>query len=203
MPALIRTVLSAGSPRTVAGELSSDKAVLTRIASGDKLAMRILFARHQVRIYRFVLRILQDEGMAEDVVSEIFLHVWRNAHRFQARSAVSTWLFGIGRHVAITTLRRRTEAKWDAEVASTIVDPADDPERSTDKKGLSALLQKCLMNLSQAHREIIDLIYYHEMSIDQVAEIVGIPAGTVKTRMFYARKQLSEQLKEAGIDRAA
>jgi RNA polymerase sigma-70 factor (ECF subfamily) len=76
-----------------------------------------------------------------------------------------------------------------------------DPETTLAKKEKGSVLRQCLARLSADHREIIDLVYYHEKSVEEVAEIVGIPEATVKTRMFYARKKLSELLKEQGIDR--
>jgi RNA polymerase sigma-70 factor (ECF subfamily) len=203
MPTVIRTVTFAGLRHPASGESLSDEAVLTRIARGDKIAMRILFARHQVRIYRFALRILRDEARAEDVVSEVFVHAWRQAAKFEGRSTVSTWLVSIARHIAISELRRRTEAEWDNALASSLVDPADDPASTTEKKKMGSLLQTSLMKLSRAHREVIDLVYYHEKSVDEVAEIIGIPPGTVKTRMFYARNQLRQLLNMAGIHTAA
>jgi RNA polymerase sigma-70 factor (ECF subfamily) len=69
------------------------------------------------------------------------------------------------------------------------------------KKDTSEILRKCIETLSPDHREIIDLVYYHEKSVEEVAEIVGIPEATVKTRMFYARKKLAELLKAQGIER--
>ena len=82
-----------------------------------------------------------------------------------------------------------------------IEDPSDDPGTALEKKDKSAMLRKCLAGLSAEHREIIDLVYYHEKSVEEVAEIVGIPQNTVKTRMFYARKRLAERLKSEGIER--
>lgn len=86
-------------------------------------------------------------------------------------------------------------------MAETIVDTADDPEATLGKKDKGEVLRKTLGALSAEHREIIDLVYYHEKSVEEVAAIVGIPEATVKTRMFYARKRLGELLKEQGVDR--
>jgi RNA polymerase sigma-70 factor, ECF subfamily len=80
----------------------------------------------------------------------------------------------------------------DEETAGAIEDPSDDPGAALEKKDKSAMLRKCLTGLSAEHREVIDLVYYHEKSVEEVAEIVGIPENTVKTRMFYARKKLAE-----------
>jgi RNA polymerase sigma-70 factor, ECF subfamily len=182
-------------------QATSDEVLIGRIAKGDRLAMQVLFARHHVRVYRFVVRLVHSETTAEDLISEVFLDVWRQAGRFEGRSAVSTWLLAIARFKALSALRRRPDEALDEEAAEAIEDPSDDPQVALEKKDKSAILRKCLMGLSAEHREIIDLVYYHEKSVEEVAEIVGIPENTVKTRMFYARKKLAELLKAEGIER--
>src|ERR1700726_1896964 len=133
----------------------ADELLIGRIARGDRLAMQVLFARHHVRIYRFVLRLLRDEMAAEDVISEVFLDVWRQASRFEARSQVSTWLLAIARFKALSALRKRPEEELDDEKAAAIEDTADDPEVTAQKKDKSEALRKCLAELSPDHREII------------------------------------------------
>lgn len=182
-------------------QTTSDEVLIGRIAGGDRLAMQVLFARHHVRVYRFVLRLVRNEATAEDLISDVFLDVWRQAGKFEGRSQVSTWLLSIARFKALSQLRRKPEDELDDETAEAIVDTADDPETALEKKDKSALLRKCMSGLSAEHREIIDLVYYHEKSVEEVAEIVGIPEATVKTRMFYARKKMAELLKEQGVDR--
>lgn len=182
-------------------QATSDEVLISRIAAGDRLAMQVLFARHHVKVYRFVLRLVSNPTTAEDLISEVFLDVWRQASRFEARSQVSTWLLAIARFKALSALRKRPEEELDDDKAAAIEDTADDPEVTAQKKDKSEILRKCLEGLSPDHREIIDLVYYHEKSVEEVAEIVGIPEATVKTRMFYARKKLSELLKNSGVDR--
>jgi RNA polymerase sigma-70 factor (ECF subfamily) len=182
-------------------QATSDEVLIGRIASGDRLAMQVLFARHHVRVFRFVLRLVRDEAGAEDLISEVFLDVWRQAGKFEGRSAVSTWLLAIARFKALSALRRRTDVELDDETAEAIEDSSDTPEVTLEKKDKSAVIRKCLEKLSAEHREIIDLVYYHEKSVEEVALIVGIPENTVKTRMFYARKRLAELLKALGIER--
>lgn len=182
-------------------QATSDEVLISRIAAGDRLAMQVLFARHHVKVYRFVLRLVNNPTTAEDLISDVFLDVWRQASRFEARSQVSTWLLAIARFKALSALRKRPEEELDDEKAAAIEDTADDPEVTAQKKDKSEALRKCLAQLSPDHREIIDLVYYHEKSVEEVAEIVGIPEATVKTRMFYARKKLSELLKNSGVDR--
>src|SRR5436853_3455986 len=148
-------------------QATSDEALIGRIAGGDKLAMQVLFARHHVRVFRFVLRLVRDQTQAEDLISEVFLDVWRQAGRFEARSAVSTWLLAIARYKALSALRRRPDEALDEEAAAAIEDPADDPEVAIEKKDKGEILRKCLAGLSAEHREIIDLVYYHEKSVDE------------------------------------
>jgi RNA polymerase sigma-70 factor, ECF subfamily len=182
-------------------QTNSDEALIGRIANGDRLAMQVLFARHHVRVYRFVLRLVRNEAKAEDLISEVFLDVWRQAGKFEGRSAASTWMLSIARFKALSALRKRTEEELDEETAGAIEDQADNPEVSLAKKDKAVVLRQCLSKLSAEHREVVDLVYYHEKSVEEVAGIVGIPEATVKTRMFYARRKLSELLKEQGIDR--
>ncbi len=182
-------------------QATSDEVLIGRIANGDRLAMQVLYARHHVRVFRFVLRLMRDQSAAEDLISEVFLDVWRQAGQFEGRSAVSTWMLAIARFKALSALRRRPDEALDEATAAAIEDPSDDPEISLEKKDKGVIIRKCLAGLSGEHREIIDLVYYHERSVEEAAAIVGVPENTVKTRMFYARKKLAELLKAAGIER--
>jgi RNA polymerase sigma-70 factor, ECF subfamily len=185
--------------RAKATQATSDEALIERIATGDKLAMRVLFARHHVRVYRFALRLVRDQTLAEDLIGEVFLDVWRQAASFKARAAVSTWLLAIARFKALSLLRRRGEERLDEESVRAIEDTADDPEAAIQKKQRGEMLRQCWLKLSPQHRDIIDLVYYQEKAIAEVADITGLPEATVKTRMFYARKRLAELLKAAGL----
>ena len=115
-------------------QTTSDEVLIWRIAGGDRLAMQVLFARHHVRVYRFVLRLVRNEATAEDLISEVFLDVWRQAGKFEGRSAVSTWLLSIARFKALSALRRRPEEELDEETAEQIEDQADDPEELWRRK---------------------------------------------------------------------
>ena len=178
---------------------TSDEALIGLIADGDKRAMQVLYARHNVRVYRFIVRLTGNQSLAEDLVSEVFLDVWRQAEGFESKSQVSTWLLAIARYKALSALRRRTDEHLDDQMAATIEDTADDPETAVHTKDRNAIVQKCLRALSPAHREVIDLVYYHEKSVDEVARIVGVPPATVKTRMFYARSKMADLLKQSGV----
>jgi RNA polymerase sigma-70 factor (ECF subfamily) len=142
------------------------------------------------------LRLVGSEAAAEDLTSEVFLCVWRQAPQFAARSSVTTWLLAIARYKAIAELRRRPVSDV---VSVQTSNPADDPEASLAIKHRGEILRNCLTRLSPRHREIIDLVYYHEKSVREAAEILGVPGNTVKTRMFHARKRLSRLLAEHGV----
>ena len=195
--------ISPASPaRVPAAQDTSDETLVAQIAQRDKHALQLLYSRHHVRIYRFALRFLNDEAAAEDTVSEVFIDVWRQAERFEGRSQVTTWLLAIARNKALSLLRRRSSEELDDEVAEFIEDPSDNPEAAMLKSQRASVLQDCLTQLSPAHREIVDLVYYHEKSVEEVAEIISVPANTVKTRMFYARKRIGELMAAKGISRA-
>jgi RNA polymerase sigma-70 factor, ECF subfamily len=191
--AFIRTGSAAAPPEHAAArEIASDEVLIRRIAGGDQLAMQTLFVRHRVALYRWLLRLVGDEALAEDLLSDVFLDVWRQAAKFEARSSVSTWLLAIARYKALSARRRRIDAELDEEVPVIIADPADNPELVLQKKNQTELVRHSLARLSPEHGEVIDLVYYHGKSVREVAEIVGVAAATVKTRMFYARKKLAE-----------
>jgi RNA polymerase sigma-70 factor (ECF subfamily) len=110
---------------------------------------------------------------------------------------VSTWLLAIARYKALSLMRRQVHDQLDARVAAIIADHADDPETTVQHASRAALLRHCLMQLSSAHREVVDLVYYHERTIEDAAHVLGVPANTVKTRMLHARKQLAQLLASA------
>ena len=180
---------------------TTDRELIVRIAAHDQAALRLLIGRHHLRAYRFLVRIVRNEAVAEELTNEVFMEVWRNAERFEGASAPQTWILSIAHHRAVSSLRKRREAAWDEERAQELADTGDDPEVSAQKRDKSAIMRRCMEGLSAEHREILDLVYYHELSIAEAAAAVGIPENTVKTRMFHARKRLSEMLKAAGVDR--
>ena len=146
------------------GKYSSDEILVERIAAGDKLAMQVLFARHRTNIYRWLLRFVGNETVAEDLLSDVFLDVWRQASRFEGRSAVTTWLLSIARFKALSARRGRADAPLDETIEATVADSADNAEVVLEKKHQSEMLRDALTKLSREHREIIDLVYYHEKS---------------------------------------
>ncbi len=180
-----------------------DETLMAEIAKGNRLAMRSLYVRHERRVFRFILRIVGDRCLAEDVLSEVFFEVWKKAEHFAGRSSVSTWLLGVARHKALTAAatKPRPSESLDGTAALSVVDPTGDPDAAILSHERSAILRRCLEALSPEHREIIDLVYYQEKSIKEIADLLDIPENTVKTRMFYARKRLAVLVEAAATIR--
>jgi RNA polymerase sigma-70 factor (ECF subfamily) len=178
---------------------TSDEVLIRLISQRDRDAMQVLFARHYVKVYRFIRRLIGNASLAEDIVSEVFLDVWRRGDSFEGKSQVSTWLLAIARNKVLAASRRVQAMPLDDDLAASLVDPADGPETALNRTRRNAILRKCLERLSPAHREVIDLVYYHEKSVEEIAQIVGVSEGTVKSRAFYARRQIAELLRTAGM----
>ena len=181
---------------------AADRELLEAIARGDQGAFQRLYARHSVRIFRFLMRLVQNKATAEEFVNEVFMEIWQHAGRYEGRSSPTTWMMAIAHNKAVSGLRKRREATGVDEAAmAEVPDLDDDPEQTTQKQDKGRIMRTCIARLSPDHREILDLVYYQEMSVGEAADVLGIPENTVKTRMFYARKKLSELLLERGIDR--
>lgn len=168
----------------------ADSEVIKRIAGGDRRAFEMLYTRHSDRTYKFLLRLTANKSVAEDLTHDVFLEVWHSAKRFEGRSAVSTWILSIARYKALDARRKqRTLTEEDFPKPH---EPS--PEQISMKASSFNYMHKCLADLSEDHREIIDLVYFHEKSVKEISIILEIPENTVKTRMFYARKKLKELL---------
>ncbi|RIK98171.1 MAG: RNA polymerase subunit sigma [Proteobacteria bacterium] len=181
----------------VAAQAMTDETLIAGIARGDRTAMHALYARHSRSVYRFALRMMGDPTAADDIVSTVFLDVHRAAGTFEARSRVSTWLLAICRNKVLALRRRRTPDQLSDADAMAIEDDTETPEQSVVREDAAAALRRALTRLSAAHREVIDLVYYQNMSVEEAGQVLGVPKNTVKTRMFYARKQLARLLAEA------
>jgi DNA-directed RNA polymerase specialized sigma24 family protein len=170
-------------PSGTGKEEQSDGFFLRSVAEGSKAAMHILFARHRARVFCFVERIVGNSRIADDLVSLVFLDVWRSANRLEKDARVSVWLLSIARFKAVSS----------AEVAGAVL----------YRKKTQGILRICMDKLSPVHREIIDAYYYRGKSIAEMSEIFGIPQATSKSRVFYARKQFARILVSAGSEAVA
>ena len=131
--------IAAAPAETGPAQDGSDQALVRAIAGGDRRAMQVFYRRHNVRVYRFVLRLTNDATLAEEVVGEVFFAVWRQAAGFKSRSQVSTWLLAIARNKALSALGRRRDEQLSDDVADLIADPADDAETMIEHRDRSAM----------------------------------------------------------------
>jgi RNA polymerase sigma-70 factor, ECF subfamily len=193
-------------PARAAGN-QSDHILIAQIARQDQGAMKVLMARYQVRIFRFVIRFVKNREVAEDVVRDTFFAIWQGAPQFENRSSVSTWLLGIARNKALSARQRfgiPSEPLSDA-LTATLVDPTDLPDLAIERRQSLQRLRRCLEMLPPSDGALFDLVYYHEKSLREVAVITGVPVNTVKTRMLRARKRLATLLlthEEFGVEDA-
>lgn len=180
-----------------------DRADLAAVANGNDRALAALHRRHADKVFRFVLRHLRNEAIAEEIVNEAFIELWRKAGEFRGECAVSTWLLGVARNKAIDRLRRRSEEALDDATAMRIEDPSESAEEGLVRHERATLVRRLVETLSPIHREVVDLVYYQEQSVGEAARVLGVPEGTVKTRMFYARKQLARLAADVGLEALA
>jgi RNA polymerase sigma-70 factor (ECF subfamily) len=184
------------------GAKSSEAALIQRMAGGDREAFAILYRQLERPLFGYLMKLSRERETAEDILNETMLEVWRQAGRFEGRSSVSTWVFSIAHHRAVSRFRKRRESPLDEGQAAAIADDAPMPDQRVQSMGMSRLLARLIDQLSFEHREVINLAYYQEFSVQEIADALGVPANTVKTRMFYARQRLKALLAESGVERA-
>jgi RNA polymerase sigma-70 factor (ECF subfamily) len=184
------------------GEGASDIILLQRVAKGDRTAFAELYRRLQRPLFGYLMKLVREREMVEDVLNETLMGVWRQAARFEGRSSVSTWVFSIAHHRAVSRLRRKRETPLDEEAAAAIEDQAPRPDQQAASSDMSRILAELMTRLSAEHREILNLAYYQEFSVQEIAEALDLPANTVKTRMFYARQRLKALLEKSGVQGA-
>jgi RNA polymerase sigma-70 factor (ECF subfamily) len=178
-----------------------DSALVTRVAAGDRAAFELLFTRYGERVFRYAHRLISDVTKAEEVTNDVMLEVWKTAARFEGRSKVSTWILGITRHLALNAVRRKQLDTVDMDDAPEAGDDSiEAPSVSHDREVLGRGIRAALGKLSPDHRDVVELTFFHGCSYQEIAEIVGCPENTVKTRMFHARKQLKGLLAGTGLD---
>ncbi len=185
----------------------SDEALLGRYRGGETRAFEVLLLRHQKGIYNFLRRHVGDDSLAEDLLQEVFLRVIRASATFQGGSKLSTWIYAIARNLAIDALRRakhrRTES-LDGPVGHgdddarprELADPAADVEREAGARDLGKRLEAAIAGLPVDLREVLLMRERAELSFKQIAEAVGIPENTAKSRMRYALERLRAELGE-------
>lgn len=179
-----------------AGGTEQEAEWIRRIAAGDRRAFEELYAVYAKRVFRFMIRMVRDEARAEELVNDVLVEVWKSAGRFEGRSKPSTWIFGIAHHKGLNALRGKKVQLTELDEASPIADPQEGADVAVDRGTLRKRVQAALEELSPDHRTVVELTFFHGLSYPEIAEAIGCPTGTVKTRMFHAKKRLGPLLAE-------
>ena len=184
-------------------DCDSDQALLAAVARRDSTAFDELYRRYERRVYGYVRSIVRDEDMTEDLVIDTMTEVWRAAGRFQARSQVSTWIFGIARHKAIDAIRKRAgdTATVAIDVSLEVPDCSKSPDDIAASEEGQRIMQRAIEQLSADHQEALRLAFFEELPYEQIATLLGIPANTVKSRVYYAKEQLRRLMSESATER--
>jgi RNA polymerase sigma-70 factor (ECF subfamily) len=167
-----------------------DQAWIAAVANGDRRAFDELYREYGPRVFRFSYRLIRDQTKAEEVTNDVMLEVWKHADRFEGRSAVSTWIFGIARHRTLNAVRGKTLHLTAIDEAEHVADESVTAEKVIDQATSRNALREALNKLSPDHREVLELTFFYELSYKEIAEIANCPENTVKTRMFHAKKRL-------------
>ena len=174
--------------------------LLRRVAAKDRKAFEALYHLYYRRLFAYLFKVMRRAELVEEVLNDVMLAIWSSAPSFDGRSRPSTWIFGIAYHKAMKALARRP-----ALAETTREDPApepvddDEPESLLARRELASLLGRALRALPAEQRAVVELTYYYGLPYQEIAEILGCPVNTVKTRMFHARRRLRELLPEMGI----
>ncbi len=175
-----------------------DADLVAQIAAGDiGDPVAQLYRRHGPRLYRFGIQLLGDAGLADELVQECFVRLWRTAGRFDiSRGSVAAYLTVIGRSIA-ADLRKRPSSRPLMPMEESQVPPQPD---SADRIVEALMVRDALETLTEAHREVLMLVHGEGLTQSQIAERLGLPLGTVKTRMFHGLRALRAALAERGYD---
>lgn len=168
--------------------------LLAAVARGQQGALEDLYDRYERRLYGLGVRLLGERGLAEELVQETFVRLWQMASRFDPqRGSAATFIYTVARRIAIDLWRRPSSRPFDPSAEGESPDPIEDVVTSL-------AVRDALDSLSDAHREVIELVHGQGMRQRETAELLGVPAGTVKTRVYYALRALRLALQERGVD---
>lgn len=185
--------------------VASDEALLARIRERDSGALRALFQRYQGRVYHFVMRRLHDPGLAEEVVADVFFEVWRSIDHFQGASRPSTWIFGIahfkatGAHRDRSRFKRASVVPTKVESLHRVPDGHDAGARLVAREELQ-IVHRALDGMPVDQREVLELAVIEGLPYEEIAQRLGVPEGTIKTRVSRARARLRRGIERLGLE---
>ena len=176
----------------------ADRLLLAAVARGEHQAFVTFYDRHAPSVFNYLLRLIHDEKLAEDLLQETFVAVWQGAGKFKRRSKARTWVFRIAHNRAVSWLRRyRPESLEDD---SQIPGEEPGPETSVLINWRNEKLLAALDSLSPNHRAVIELAFAQDLTYSEIAQIMRCPIGTVKSRMSYALRRLSQLLLNSDLE---
>ena len=182
-----------------ADELSDEQLLVRLGGSRVEATISTLYDRYSRTVFGVGLKILGDRSLAEELVQEVFLKVWRSSRTFDSsRGSFSTWLYRVTRSCAVDLYRKyahkvRPIPDGDPHIAA-VPDSSPGPQEIVDDSWLSWRVSRALEELDAAHREVIELAYFESLSQREISERTGVPIGTVKTRTARAFKRLRQEL---------
>ena len=176
---------------------ADDRRLLERIARRDRVAFETFFRAHGSSVHRFVRDLVRDDGLAEELTSDVMVEVWRSAAKYGGRSRARTWVFGIAHHKAIDALRKRRATLVPLDALLGAASDVESPEAAALRAEERRRLDGALASLSPEHRAVLELTYVEGFSQKEIADIVDCPLATVKTRAFYAKQRLRDALATA------
>lgn len=166
-----------------------DQMLIDLVASGDREAMRQLYERHYQGLFAFLRGRGADSNLANDTAQETMLQVWRSAEKFSGKSSVKTWIYTIGRNKLVDGQRKSTRLTLVDEMPDT-ADPAPNPEALLLAANEAGRVRACLAKLKPEHRTALRLAFFEDFSYEDISSLEDVPVGTVKTRIFHAKKLL-------------
>lgn len=164
-------------------------ALLAGVKRGRRADFDALYRLYHPRLWRFLTQLLRQPDAIEEALNDTLLIVWQRADSFDGRSKLSTWIFGIAYRKGLKALSRQ-DLPVDDEGVPEAADTGPGPEQQLGQVQLRERLREAMGELSPEHRAVVELCYFHDMAYGEIADVVGCPAETVKTRMFYARRRL-------------
>lgn len=169
------------------------RALVDLVAAGNQSAYEELYRLLSRRVYAFVRRMIENAESADEIMVDTMYEVWRTASRYRGDSRVTTWILGIARNKVLMAMRSRPNARYEDidELADIIDSEVPDGYALLAQKQTRELIQRCIQGLSEKHRECIHLTHFEDMSMPEIAAVLGIPEGTVKSRLSHARAQLA------------
>jgi RNA polymerase sigma-70 factor (ECF subfamily) len=177
-----------------------ERTLLRGVAEGDRGAFETFYRRYERRVYRYACRLVDDDAAAAEVTADVMLEIWRGAGRYRGAARPSTWVLGIAHHKAVDRLRRRQPNLVELRLAER-PDPATEPERCAIASATRDAISAAFATLSPEHRSVLHLTFVLGYGQSEIAEVSGIPLGTVKTRVYYAKRALRAALTAAGLQR--